>query len=106
MGIAVAALHFCADHAVRGVGFFLNRLIFKRSGKAGPAAAGMEFCFGAEQWMAATDALVGAGGVGRFVLTRERGLGAFLAGDMKLIWSKLSLPFAIGLLDFFAHVSS
>src|SRR5437879_5721207 len=104
--IATAALYLGADHAVRSVGFCVDGLIFKGSGEAGPAAAGMKFCFGAEERTAAADAFVGAGSVGGLVLSRIRRLGALLTGHIILVRCELLLPFGVRLLNLFGHVSS
>src|SRR5882757_819612 len=97
--IATAALYLGADHAVRSVGFCVDGLIFKGSGEAGPAAAGMKFSFGSEEWTAAADAFVSARSVGGLVLSRIRRLSSLLTGHIVLIRSQLLLPFGVGLLD-------
>jgi len=106
MRIAAAAFYFGADHSVGRVGFLVDSLIFERGGEAGPAAAGVKFCFGAEQWSSAADTFVGAGRVGGFILASEGWLRSPLSSDIILVRRELFLPFAVGLLDLFGHVSS
>ena len=66
----------------------------------------MEFSFGPEQWLSAANALVGAGGLGVFVLTGKGRLGPLLPGHKVLILRKLFAPSGIVLLQFIGHVYS
>src|SRR3954470_17813909 len=59
MTIALRAQHFGSDHAVADVAFFVDMLVGRGRGEAGPAAAGIEFCVGFEQRLAAAGAGVG-----------------------------------------------
>src|SRR4051812_9481308 len=60
MAVAVRAQHLGPDHAVADVALFIDMAFDRGRGEARPAAAGIEFCVGFEQRLAATGAGVSA----------------------------------------------
>jgi hypothetical protein len=89
-----------------GVGFLGDILFGDRRPEARPAGARLEFGIGAEQRVAAAYAAVDPSIVQLVVLAGEGRLGAFLAGDRKLLRSELALPFFIALDYFFGGHNS
>ena len=99
MRVATAATDFGSDHAMGLVFKFPDRIRVDCLEKAGPAAAGIEFCIRHEQRRFAAHAIVTADELVVPVGTGERALGAGLAGHIELLGCKLLHPFGGGLFD-------
>ena len=106
VGIALAAEGFGAHHAKAGVGLLGEILFGARHPEARPAGARLEFGIGTEQRVATAYAAVDTSIMQLVVLAGEGWLGAFLAGDRKLLRSELASPFFIALDYFFGGHNS
>jgi hypothetical protein len=85
VGVALAALHFRARHAVAAIGFFHYIFLGDRRVETGPACAGIEFCVGAEKFGAATDAAENAFVMNVKIRAGERRFGRRVASDFELV---------------------
>ena len=99
MGAALAAGDFGAQHLVAAILVLGNAFSRYRRGKAGPAAAGVEFGGGGEQDFVAADATIEPIFMAIPVVAGEGSFGAFLAGDMELHFAELRAPFGERVLD-------
>ena len=77
------AKHLSSYHAVAEVCFFTYALRCNRLKITGPATAGVKLRVRGKQWRATTNTTIDAAGAVIPELTRERALGAFLAGNIK-----------------------
>src|SRR5271169_3766881 len=103
MGVALAAEHFGANHAVRCVLVLLNNGGIRWRREAGPPAAGVKLGIRREQWLSATNAFVRSRRLCRLILPRKRWLGSLLPRHMVLIRRELLLPLGFALLYFLSH---
>ena len=85
VGVALAALHFRARHAVGAIGFFHHIFLGDRRVETGPAGAGIEFGVGAEKFGAATDAAENAFVMDVEIRAGERRFRRRVAGDFKFV---------------------
>src|ERR1700722_4013049 len=99
MGVALAALDFCARHSHGFIAGLDHVLLGDGLPEAGPAGARLELGFGAEESVVATDAAIDSLVV---VVPGDAGVGALcagLAGDGEGDRGELLLPLRVGLGD-------
>src|SRR5258708_39756457 len=92
MRVALRAEHLGAAHSVSAIDARLHVRIVHRRPETGPTGAGIELGAGAEQFVIAADAAIGAVVVQVPVFAGEGGLGAALARDLILLRGQLPLP--------------
>src|SRR5438093_3593281 len=106
MGVAAPAHDLYPLHEKGVVCFCFDVLFRNRSPETGPARSGLELCFGAEQVVAAADALVSAFFVVVPVFAGERPFRAFLARNLKLFWGQKLFPLRFALDHLVSHDES
>lgn len=84
MGIAFTTSHFSTNHEVAKIGFFLNIIVTKWTGEARPAAAGIVFVGGTEQWLTGHDIHIDSVTVVIPELVMERWFGCVVLGNFVL----------------------
>ena len=107
VGTALCTHRLRADHAVAAIHDFRDRTR-DGFGKAGPAAASVEFGHGIEQLRASADAVVAAVGPMGFVFAGEGALGGGVSRDLQCdglrpLVAQDGLPFGLGFLDGVGH---
>src|SRR4051794_1922762 len=100
MAIAFRAQDLGADHAVADVALLVDMAFRCWRRETRPAAAGIEFCVGFEQRLAAAGAGIGALALLMLVFARERPLGRLLAQHGILHRRQFLAPLGFALLDF------
>ena len=85
MGVAAAAHHLCAAHAIIAISFCLDGSFQLGCIEAGPAGAGIEFGFRTEQFFPATDAMVSPAGFTVMIFAAKSTLSTFFPADFKLL---------------------
>src|SRR5271168_3345830 len=100
---AAAAGDFCPQHAVGSIFGFVDDGVRARSGKTGPTATRVIFRFGTKKLLAAGDALIRAGRIGRFVFARKWRLSSLFPSHIVLIRRELLLPLRFRFLNFLCH---
>src|SRR6266446_7530611 len=103
VGVAPAALHYRAPHAVAGVVFGLDCPFAGRSVETGPTGPRMKFGFGSKKGLAAADTFVGTGGFGVIIFAGEGRFSALLPRHKILILRELLLPGYVILTDLLFH---
>src|SRR5260221_9359477 len=99
MAAAFRAQYLGADHAVGDVALLVDMAVHRGRGKTRPAAAGIEFCVGFEQRLAAAGTGVGALAVLMLILPGERTLGRLLAQYGILHRREFLAPLGLALVD-------
>lgn len=96
MSTAIRAMDFGTDHSVAFVDGLIYAIGLGWAVEAWPTGAGIEFRFALKQGLAATCALVGAGGlvIPEFVL--EWRFGALSSQDSVSLWGQDLLPLGFG----------
>src|SRR5574337_1615449 len=98
-----AATHLSPPHQGAGIFGCVNPLGRKRRPETGPAGPRVELGLGAEQFIAAANALVDPILFAVVVYTRKRPFSSLLSADIKLLRRKLRLPLLIGLRELVVH---
>src|SRR5260221_6552177 len=106
MAAARGAHLLSANHPVARVVLLVDRLLARRRGERGPAAAGVVLGLRAEELGATARTRIGAGLENVVVLTRERRFRPLLAQDAVLLGIELCAPLRIGLDHLGQSVSS
>ena len=96
MAFAFCAAHFGADHAVAGVGQFLNRGSFGGRGIAGPARSAVIFGAAVEQRFTASGAAIHAVALMIGIFAGESTLGAALAQHVAGHRVEVGIGFHVG----------
>jgi hypothetical protein len=103
VGITNGTENFSPGHKQAAIHFPPDIFGVNRFPKAGPACAGVVFRLGFEQGRTTANTAIGS----RFfvvpVASRKGALSSFFAGDLKLLWGQLGLPFCIGFFNFVGH---
>jgi len=81
MRITVRRPHFGTNHAVAGIGYFIDETITDGSAEAGPATAGVELVARGKQWLAGDDIDIDTDFLLVQILAGARTLGSMFLGD-------------------------
>ncbi len=101
---ASAACDFRPTHALGGVFGVFDVAFLDRGAESGPAAAGIVFGLGGEQFIAAGGTEVVAFGEKFVILAAESGFGAFFSQYAVLCGREGLLPFGVGFRYFFCLI--